>query len=367
MSFEQEIDAALASSGRLIKPRTSGGRESVVRCPYCGDSDNKRHGHLYVQRVPPGLWHCFKCSSSGRVNASFLSDLGADEETSAGAAAAVRRSGSSLRRHEPPALGSGMVVPGTWGGVRVPNEGFKLPPFDRSRNPAGADYLETRMQTALSADVAKRLRIVLNLGDFLDLNSGGIKSPPVSSEAVERLSKRSVGFLQANHHRMTFRSVDPSDRMRHFVLALVRSDVRAPHGFWAAESSVDPAALPLRLHLAEGVFDVIGAMRIAGALKADAGVPGDEAWVAAGGKRFAHAVKAFMLLGFLHLDVRVYADKDVSDDELRDMLWRDRMIDGACPSITVVRNAESWSGRGDAKDFGDRHVAPFETALRRSA
>lgn len=37
----------------------------IERCPYCGDSNNSTHGHLYIN-VQTGLYYCQKCGASGK-------------------------------------------------------------------------------------------------------------------------------------------------------------------------------------------------------------------------------------------------------------------------------------------------------------
>lgn len=49
---------------RLVRVLPNG--EHIFKCPFCGDSDNPYHGHLYVS--PEGLMNCYKCEMKGTVN-----------------------------------------------------------------------------------------------------------------------------------------------------------------------------------------------------------------------------------------------------------------------------------------------------------
>lgn len=49
---------------RLVRVQPNG--EYIFKCPFCGDSDNPYHGHLYVS--PGGLINCYKCEMKGTVN-----------------------------------------------------------------------------------------------------------------------------------------------------------------------------------------------------------------------------------------------------------------------------------------------------------
>ena len=44
--------------------RKTGNGEYIFRCPVCGDSVKKHHGHLYINEE--GKFICFRCGFSGR-------------------------------------------------------------------------------------------------------------------------------------------------------------------------------------------------------------------------------------------------------------------------------------------------------------
>jgi len=63
----------------------SGNREIVVRCPYCGDSDNKRHAHFYIS-VPESdkdlpRYDCKKCPQCGILTDEVLRKLGCNDSS----------------------------------------------------------------------------------------------------------------------------------------------------------------------------------------------------------------------------------------------------------------------------------------------
>ena len=64
---------------RSIKPwarLVSGGREVNCRCFYCPDSNDKRHGHMYINvdfsKNEPSYFYCQKCHTTGIVNTNRL-------------------------------------------------------------------------------------------------------------------------------------------------------------------------------------------------------------------------------------------------------------------------------------------------------
>lgn len=57
-----------------MRPGSVKGDELILRCPYCGDSDNRKKGHLNIN-LTSGLFHCHRCQQSGKVPVGFLLKL----------------------------------------------------------------------------------------------------------------------------------------------------------------------------------------------------------------------------------------------------------------------------------------------------
>ena len=77
----------------------SGGKQHVVRCPYCGDSHDLSHGHFSIRidtsdPNDPLLYRCFKCENSGLFTLETLHDLGLgyDKEISSSLTKLIYRS-----------------------------------------------------------------------------------------------------------------------------------------------------------------------------------------------------------------------------------------------------------------------------------
>ena len=49
--------------------------EIMVRCPYCGDSNNKNHAHFYIKSTTPYEFFCQKCEIKGYLNEDNLKDF----------------------------------------------------------------------------------------------------------------------------------------------------------------------------------------------------------------------------------------------------------------------------------------------------
>ena len=50
--------------------------ETVIRCPFCGDSlNNPSHAHLYINNNPPFKFFCQKCNITGVFNSELLNTL----------------------------------------------------------------------------------------------------------------------------------------------------------------------------------------------------------------------------------------------------------------------------------------------------
>ena len=59
--------------------RASGGKECIIRCPFCGDSRDTSKAHMYIgvnkKHNNAISYNCFKCNSGGIVGLEFLKKL----------------------------------------------------------------------------------------------------------------------------------------------------------------------------------------------------------------------------------------------------------------------------------------------------
>ena len=55
----------LKNNMRLVRQASNG--EHIFKCPFCGDSDNPYHAHLYLNNIS-GIFNCYKCEMSGNIN-----------------------------------------------------------------------------------------------------------------------------------------------------------------------------------------------------------------------------------------------------------------------------------------------------------
>ena len=58
------IDTAKKLGITILKAASA--EEFIARCPFCGDSKNPKHGHLYLN-ISKGLYHCVRCGEGGDV------------------------------------------------------------------------------------------------------------------------------------------------------------------------------------------------------------------------------------------------------------------------------------------------------------
>ena len=57
----------------------SGGKEIIIRCPFCGDSRDIKDAHLYVEinkkKNDSISYNCFKCGTGGFVDGKFFREI----------------------------------------------------------------------------------------------------------------------------------------------------------------------------------------------------------------------------------------------------------------------------------------------------
>lgn len=83
----------IAQKVRLVK-RTDGG-EWLFKCPFCGDSENPYHAHLYISEES-GLMNCFRCETRGSINRLLAYIYDTKYKTKIDASAVVRHAATGL-------------------------------------------------------------------------------------------------------------------------------------------------------------------------------------------------------------------------------------------------------------------------------
>lgn len=72
------LEVARRCGIQILKPTNNG--QWIARCPFCGDSKNKRHGHLYL-KPDTGEYKCHRCDAGGYTLGLYAVMRGIDNKT----------------------------------------------------------------------------------------------------------------------------------------------------------------------------------------------------------------------------------------------------------------------------------------------
>lgn len=274
-----------------------------TRCPYCGDSDNIRHGHLYLKCSydlnEPILYHCFLCNRSGKVNQKFLDRYGVK-----------------------------LKLPDTI------NYFNKISDMKSMKNIAEGTlnfnsreykYLSNRLQASFTKEELGRLRIVWDVNNIREC---------LSSERVKNTlpsSMDGISFLSDNNALMLTRFYSGEPRWRKITLFPTASK-----SFYTIKKDLNLFQEKITVNISEGIFDAIGLFKH---------FPDEDAlYVAVLGSDYATAIDYVISLGLFgnHIDVNLFLDSNI---EHRSVIRDAKKYKWLFNKISVFKNSID-------KDFG---------------
>lgn len=237
----------------------AGGKECVIRCPWCGDSRDKTDAHLYVGPSKKNnmaiSYNCFLCGQGDAVAGDFFrmincydADLIAEvimyNKVRCGGVI-KQRNQNKQRMQTPPA--------------KMP---AKFSNFERSL--MKLNYINSRLGTNYSFEELAALKVCISLKEFLKQNH--IRGLTRDVNIVQQFENFGVGFLSVNNTYMVMRTVDGNvltgdvdQRYNNYLLI--------PHPnqllFYVIPSRVD-ATRPMEFYICEGPFDALGLYNMVG-------------------------------------------------------------------------------------------------------
>lgn len=234
----------------------AGGKECVIRCPFCGDSSDPHSAHMYVginkKRRDVISYNCFRCNASGDVGRQFFNVLGISDQDIVMPVLEYNASKGSdifaqMRRH------NGFVA-GTRRGPTTTNS--IIPIFDTEEYHKKLDYINRRIGGQLTLYDLVPYRIVLNLRDYLSAN--GITSVSRDPRIIDELAFGFLGFLSVDSTHITMRrlvpenKVHPSIQKRYVNYTITDAGVQ----IYCIREAIDPTQ-PNIVIICEGGFDAL--------------------------------------------------------------------------------------------------------------
>lgn len=274
--------------------------QCTVRCPYCGDSNNRLHGHFSIKIDTHSdaimLYRCLKCSEVGIINSQVIEDIGI--QLSIEDAKAL----DNLNRPNSKS---------TYGRQKPLN--YKVPviinPVDYQSK---LNYLNHRIGIEFSPEMVSESKIILSFMDFLKENK--LKIPEhINPKLVKIIEENYIGFLSANNNKITFRRISDNENFKRYIKLSIDPYNTSPNNFY---SMINPQLdllyiNPVHIHIAEGTFDIISIK-----YNLDHDESQTHLFYAACGYNFSTIIKWLIYMGVnTDLIIHLYSDNDKSDYE----------------------------------------------------
>ena len=293
-----------------IKPfayPVAGRKEVNCRCFYCADSSNMRKGHFYIS-VPkedePSYFYCQKCHAQGIVTNDKLIEWGIFNS----------QMGVEITRYNAKVLSL------------TKNKKFANNAIYNIRNSIITEdklslyklkYINDRLGINLTLRDCINDKIVLNLKDLIGENRLEMTRHP---NIVDQLDANFLGFLSFDNAFVNMRKVIDKDVYHTIDKRYINYNVFDKYDntlkFYVLPTEIDLYnPVPVRLHLAEGPFDI---------LSVKYNVVGDNSdrdiFVAVGGSSYKGCIRHFITnMGLYNLEIHMYMDNDQSMKQVYDI------------------------------------------------
>lgn len=323
----------------------SGRREIVVRCKFCGDSQNPNHAHLYI-KVPQSskdlaLYDCKKCPSVGYVDDEFLRKYGVND--SSVLIEINKHNAEALKTPKYKKFANAKILPLTNDYIRKDsNNQFKL------------DYINNRIGSKFTFKDITDLKIFLNLYDVLNRNKLEITR---HKNITDQLDEHFIGFIsydntRANMRKCTNEEIYKSINKRYINYHLI--DKPDSKGFYIIPTVLDMLnPVPVNIHIAEGPFDILSIYYNINNCNKFQNI-----YCSCGGKGFSAAIEFILKeLGLINYNIHIYPDKDQKQYEINNVI--DRCMKLSC---SLFEHHNTFNGE---KDYGVSSDRIIDTVFKR--
>lgn len=312
----------------------SGNSQVLTMCPFCGDSHKSSSpGHLYIgpfdtDESHPIWYNCKKCGTHGTCNSELLRMLGVHAVDMAVALSNYTKS-TGFKTSKVKKNGSYKV-----------NQNIAINGIDQISIEDKLLYISNRLEVDIGLGMCNKLKIVPNILDFLYANN--ITQYTRSYDIMKLINSDFVGFLSIDNSELILRNLNKQElpesiNTRYVEYKLFDYTTR----LYTIPSNVDlTSPEPIRIFIAEGVFDVLGLYFNTDNIKYNS------VYCACLGKSdFLSAIRYFATnLGLVNTEFHICIDNDMEEYKLNYLI---KLIDGLNANTFVHKNVFP-----NEKDFG---------------
>jgi len=294
----------------------SGGKEVVIRCPFCGDSQkDMRDAHFYIglqeeydfeNNQSPPKYHCFLCNKGGILTGELLLqmlDYSTDEESLICDLNILANKYSSTKTTK-----SKLFTKYNYTTIGC----IEKTSLDLEK----LDYINNRLGINLTIDQALQDKIVFNLLYFLNYN--GITKINIPNNEVDTISNYFIGFLSIDNSSILFRKCSNNENIkslkRYKKYKIISNDIEGFNYYCLPTKINSMSTDPIHIHVAEGPFDILSICYNLNHNNRD-----NQIYISAGGKSYYNAVYTIITILKLspNIVIHVYPDNDVLDKIIR--------------------------------------------------
>ena len=305
--------------------------QHVVRCPYCGDSNNPTHGHFSIkintEDESAMVYRCLKCDASGALTVDVLEDLGlaVGEDVS-----------SELKR-----FNRNLATKSK--GYSTAVNRYIIPEFPKDSyvNRAKLEYINYRLGINLDYEEAAKQKIIIDFYEFLRMND--IRNiPGLNQQHIDILQNYYVGFLSKNNNFITFRNI--TSKGKRYLKFKFNPNSMNPDNFYVVPKATDILYThDIDINIAEGTFDILSVK-----YNVNHDYDNEQYYFAVCGYGYPSIIRYLVYAGFTTgLNIHIYSDKDKPDREYVKTIVENARIRPWIKLLDVHRNF--FPGE---KDFG---------------
>src|SRR5574344_589873 len=286
--------------------------QMIVRCPFCGDSSNETHAHMYVKlSTEPGepiVYYCHKCNAGGILDQYVVDLLGVYDND-------FEYLNKSNLSYSSKKIGSKLNI------KNKIKKMILLPPLNNNQTKLKIDYIENRLGIKLSAKDIIDYKMVFNFRDYLAYNH--INKYTRHELIMQGLDNEYVGFITNNNEFIQSRRIyDTKDKyLKRYINYNIFGLQNNTKRFYTLKNNLRYMDR-LTIVLAEGAMDILGIFNHIYNKKYDDNI----LFMAVGGLGYNNAIKYITKLGTLFYDIYIYSDNTVELQYYRNLKYELGML-----------------------------------------
>lgn len=279
--------------------------ETLIRCPYCGDSNNENHAHMYINNIPPYKYFCQKCSTTGIVDNKFLRDVNLYDPEIVNH---VTNSKNKYIKDLNKKYGNNFL--------EIFNKEFDLLPNDFGKKEIQKlNYINNRLGIKITnEELISKYKIILNIKDFFENNN--LEMNKFYKENINKLQNNYVGFLLNDNNMICFRDITGKSEMRYINKKIYSENIFQSRKFYTIGNTIDLSKETYNIYLTEGIFDILGVFNHI----YNCNQQNNDLFISCNGKSYNFVLKYLQSLGILNCNIFIYSDNDVPIKKIENLV-----------------------------------------------